>query len=104
MDDGEVGPFESDDLASSHPGVRGEVQGRVEPLPTGGAEERAELSGGPRSCDTAGRWASTAARLTGDVAVDEPPGDGVIECGATSRTVLGASPFPSRPPLLARVS
>lgn len=82
MGDAEVGPLEPDDLASAHPGVGGEVQRRVEPLASCGGEERAELGSRPRPRDTAGGWASSATRVTSNVAVDEPTGNGVIERGA----------------------
>lgn len=59
--------------------MRGEVQRRVEPLASGTGEERAELGSRPRPRDTADGWASTATRVTGNVAVDEPPSNGVIE-------------------------
>ena len=97
MGEVEVGSLESGDLASSHAGVGGEVQRRVEALPACGGEERAELGSGPRPRGAAGGWALSAACVVGDVAVDEAPGDGVVERGADDGVDfdrLGCEPVP----------
>ena len=41
-----------------------------------------EFGSGPRPRGAAGGWTSSAACVVGDVAVDEAPGDGVVERGA----------------------
>lgn len=51
----EVGPLETRHFASSHPGVRREVQSGVQALRLGAGEEGGQLVGGPGPGDLAGR-------------------------------------------------
>jgi hypothetical protein len=72
----EVAPLETDDFASAHPGVGGEVQGRVEPLSPGGGQERGQLGCGPGS---RGACAGAGESELGDVVVEQRSLDGEVE-------------------------
>jgi hypothetical protein len=78
----EVDPLEPDDLPAAHPGVRSEVQCRVQALATGRGEEGGQLVGAPGPGWSGSRSASPPVGGVGDVVVEQSSLHRQIERGA----------------------
>lgn len=107
MEEVDVAPAQSEELAAAHAGVCREPERREEPVAVRGLQEGVELRGGPGAELVAGPASSRGLGVGGDFGDDEATparvAESLVQDDADPSTVFGSRPpLPPRRPLASR--